>query len=70
MDKKKWAWYALIFSIILSILIITIEIYSIEEENIKTSITENQVKIQEIIAKSISKNISSEIELIVFELGE
>ncbi|BDQ30556.1 sensor histidine kinase [Nitrosopumilus zosterae] len=70
MNKKKWAWYALIFSIILSILIITIEIYSIEEENIKTSITENQVKIQEIIAKSISKNISSEIELIVFELGE
>ncbi|GBH34011.1 hypothetical protein NZNM25_08020 [Nitrosopumilus zosterae] len=69
-NKKKWAWYALIFSIILSILIITIEIYSIEEENIKTSITENQVKIQEIIAKSISKNISSEIELIVFELGE
>jgi two-component system sensor histidine kinase HydH len=69
-DKKKWAWYGLIFSIILSILIITIEIYSIEEENIKTSITENQVKIQEIIAKSISKNISSEIELIVFELGE
>jgi two-component system sensor histidine kinase HydH len=69
-DKKKWAWYGLIFSIILSILIITIEIYSIEEENIKTSITENQVKIQEIVAKSISKNISSEIELIVFELGE
>lgn len=70
MDKKKWAWYALIFSIILSILIITIEIYSIEEENIKTSIIENQIEIQKIIAKSISKNISSEIELIVFELGE
>lgn len=70
MDKKKWAWYALIFSIILSILIITIEIYSIEEDNIKTSIIENQIKIQEIIAKSISKNISSEIELIVFELGK
>lgn len=70
MDKKKWAWYALIFSIILSILVITIEIYSIEEENIKTSIIENQIEIQEIIAKSISKNISSEIELIVFELEE
>ena len=68
MDKKRWTWYALIFTIIFSIVIITIEIYSIEEENIKTSIIENQIEIQEVIAKAISKNISSELELIIFEL--
>ena len=68
MDKKRWTWYAIIFAIILSIIIITIEIYSIEEENIKTTIIENQIEIQEIIAKAISKNISSELELIIFEL--
>jgi len=67
-DKKKWTWYVLIFTIILSIVIITVEIYSIEEDNIKTSIIENQIKIQEVIAKAISKNISSELELIIFEL--
>ncbi|WP_297441829.1 ATP-binding protein [Nitrosopumilus sp.] len=48
---------------------ITIEIYSIEEENIKTTIIKNQITIQEIITKSISKNITSELELIVFELS-
>ena len=68
MDKKRGTWYALIFSIILSIVVITIEIYSIEEENIKTTIIENQIEIQEVIAKAISKNISSELELIIFEL--
>jgi len=67
-NKKKWTWYAIIFTIIVSLVIVTIEIYSIEEENIKTSIIENQIEIQEIIAKSISKNITSELELIIFEL--
>ena len=68
MNKKKWTWYAIILTIIVSLVIVTIEIYSIEEENIKTSIIENQIEIQEIIAKSISKNITSELELIIFEL--
>ena len=68
MNEKKWTWYAIIFSIIISLLIITVEIYNTEEENIKSSIIKNQIKIQEIIAKSISKNISSELELIIFEL--
>lgn len=54
--------------IIISLTVITIEIYSIEEENIKTSVIKNQIKIQEIITKSISKNISSELESIIFEL--
>jgi len=67
-NKKKWTWYAIILTIIVSLVIVTIEIYSIEEENIKTSIIENQIEIQEIIAKSISKNITSELELIIFEL--
>lgn len=49
-------------------MVITIEIYSIEEENIKSTIIKNQIGIQEIITKSISKNINSELELIVFEL--
>ena len=57
------------FVIIFSVVGITIKIYSIGEENIKTSILENQVEIQEIITTSISKNISSELELIIFELG-
>ena len=48
---------------------ITIEIYSIEEENIKTAIIKNQVEIQEIITKSISKNIDSELRSIIFELN-
>lgn len=68
MNKKKWTWYGIIFAIIISLVIATIQIYSIEEESIKTSIIENQIEIQEIIAKSISKNITSEMELIIFEL--
>jgi len=56
------------FVIIFFVVGITIKIYSIGEENIKTSILENQVEIQEIITTSISKNISSELELIIFEL--
>ena len=67
-DKKKIMWVAMIFVIIAIVILITIKIYSIEEENIKTSIIENQIEIQEIITKSISKNVSSEIENIVFEL--
>ncbi len=50
-------------------MIITIQIYSIEEENIKTTIIKNHIEIQEIIAKSISKNISSELESIILELS-
>jgi len=67
-DKKKIMWVVMIFVIIAIVILITIKIYSIEEENIKTSIIENQIEIQEIITKSISKNVSSEIENIVFEL--
>ena len=67
-NKKKWMWYLLTFTIIVLIIAVTIKIYSIEEENIKSSIIENQFKIQEVITKSISKNISSELELIIFEL--
>ena len=51
-------------------MVATIQIYNIEEENIETTIIENQIEIQEIITKSISKNISSELELIIFELDE
>ena len=67
-NKKKWMWYLLTFTIIALLIAVTIKIYSIEEENIKTAIIENHIEIQEIIAKSISKNISSELELIIFEL--
>jgi len=61
-------WYVIVSIVIISLTIITIEIYSIEEENIKVSVVKNQIKIQEIITKSISKNISSELESIIFEL--
>jgi len=67
-NNKKYLWYVITFVIIISVVGITIKIYSIGEENIKTSILENQVEIQEIITTSISKNISSELELIIFEL--
>jgi len=67
-DKKKIIWVALVLAIIAIVILITIKIYSIEEENIKTAIIENQIEIQEIITKSISKNVSSEIENIIFEL--
>lgn len=67
-NKKKWAWYTVTAVIIVSLVIVTIQIYSIEENNIKTSVIENQIKIQEVVAKSISKNISSELESIIFEL--
>ncbi len=50
-------------------MIVTIGIYSLEEENIKNTIIKNQVEIQEIITKSISKNINSELETIIFELA-
>jgi len=67
-NNKKYLWYVITFVIIISVVGVTIKIYSIGEENIKTSILENQVEIQEIITTSISKNISSELELIIFEL--
>jgi Signal transduction histidine kinase len=67
-NNKKYLWCVITFVIIISVVGITIKIYSIGEENIKTSILENQVEIQEIITTSISKNISSELELIIFEL--
>ena len=50
-------------------MIVTVGIYSLEEENIKNAIIKNQVEIQEVITKSISKNINSELELITFELA-
>ena len=50
-------------------MVVTIGIYSLEEENIKSTIIKNQVEIQEIITKSISKNINSELEIIIFELA-
>lgn len=68
MNKKKWVWYAVTAVIIVSLVVVTIQIYSIEENNIKTSVIENQIEIQEVVAKSISKNISSELESIIFEL--
>ena len=68
LNNKKFVWYSITFAIIISLAIITLEIYNIEERNIKNSVLQNQIKIQEIITKSISKNISSELELIVFEL--
>ena len=54
-NNKKYLWYVITFVIIISVVGITIKIYSIGEENIKTSILENQVEIQEIITTSISK---------------
>ena len=69
-EKKRWVWYAIVSAIIVLLVVATIQIYNIEEENIETTIVENQIEIQEIIAKSISKNISSELELIIFELEE
>ena len=68
-NKKNLTWYAITAAIVISLLIITIEIYAIEEENIKNTVIKNQIEIQEIITKSISKNISSELELIIFELA-
>ena len=67
-SKKNVSWYVLMSVIIISLTVVTIEIYSIGEENIKTSVIKNQIKIQEIITQSISKNISSELESIIFEL--
>ncbi|MCE2615109.1 MAG: ATP-binding protein [Nitrosopumilus sp. (ex Thoosa mismalolli)] len=67
-NKKSVKWYAITSTIIILLAIITIQIYSIEEQNIKNTIIKNQIEIQEIITKSISKNISTELELIVFEL--
>jgi len=68
LNNKRFVWYSITFAIIISLVMITLEIYNIEEKNIKNSVLQNQIKIQEIITKSISKNISSELELIVFEL--
>lgn len=68
-ENKKFAWFAITFAIIISLIVITFEIYNIEEEKIKNSVTQNQIKIQEIITKSISKNINSELDLIIFELN-
>jgi len=68
-ENKKFVWFAITFAIIISLIVITFEIYNIEEEKIKNSVTQNQIKIQEIIAKSISKNINSELDLIIFELN-
>ncbi|MGY5147918.1 MAG: sensor histidine kinase [Candidatus Nitrosopumilus sp. bin_7KS] len=67
--KKQLIWYAITITIILLLMVVTIEIYSIAEENIKNTFIKNQIAIQEIVTKSISKNIASELELIIFELS-
>ena len=69
-DKKRWLWYGVVSAIIVLLVVATVQIYNIEEKNIQTTIIENQIEIQEIITKSISKNISSELDLILFELEE
>ena len=66
---KKFTRYAVTSAIIISLIVVTVGIYSIEEESIKNAIIRNQVEIQEVITKSISKNINSELELITFELA-
>ncbi len=55
--------------IIISLAVVTVQIYSIEEENIKTTVIKNQIQIQEIITKSVSRNTTSELKSIIFELS-
>lgn len=47
---------------------VTIELQNIEEEKIEDSFNKNQVNIQETTAKAISKNISSELGLLITEM--
>lgn len=47
---------------------VTVELQNIEEEEIEDSFNKNQVSIQETTAKAISKNISSELGLLITEM--
>jgi len=67
-NNKKWVWYIIPSIIVIFLIITTIGINNNEEEKIEETFVDNQIKVQEIIVKSISKNISSELELIISEL--
>ena len=67
-NNKKWFWYIIPSVIIISLIITTVRINDIEEEKIEGTFVDNQIKVQETIVKSISKNISSEFELIISEM--
>lgn len=54
--------------IVITLIVVTIELQNIEEEKIESSFNRNQIDIQETMALAISKNVSSDLQLLITEL--
>ncbi|RDJ31804.1 MAG: GHKL domain-containing protein [Crenarchaeota archaeon] len=68
-DKKKFNAIIVPVLILVPIIIIGFLIYDYTEENIRNSLIEEQIKIQEIIGKGLGNNISSDLKLVKLEMS-
>ena len=68
-DKKKLNSIIIPILILAPIIVIGFLIYDYTEENIRNSLIEEQIKIQEIIGKGLGNNISSDIKLVKLEMS-
>ena len=68
-DKKKFNAVIVPILILVPIIIIGFLIYDYTEENIRNSLIEEQIKIQEIIGKGLGNNISSDLKLVKLEMS-
>lgn len=68
-DKKKFNSIIIPVLILVPIIVIGFLIYDYTEENIRNSLIEEQIKIQEIIGKGLGNNISSDLKLVKLEMS-
>ena len=68
-DKKKFNTIIIPVLILIPIIAIGFLIYDYTEENIRNSLIEEQIKIQEIIGKGLGNNISSDLKLVKLEMS-
>lgn len=68
-SQKKISWYGVPTGIVVSIIIVTLLIHSIEEENIRNELYTNQIEIQQTVTDGIARNINAELKIIFLELS-
>lgn len=68
-DKKRLSSIIIPVLILAPIIVIGFLIYDYTEENIRNSLIEEQIKIQEIIGKGLGNNISSDLKLVKLEMS-
>ena len=66
--KNKLLWISIPTIIVVSTILLTFLIYSIEEDNIRDVLYSNQIEIQQTVTDGIASNVNSELQLIFLEL--